>query len=268
METEDNKIVTPLPAAAISSAQDSLQTTIPSLSPSSTPVAPSINSSIRGSTTPANKQKKESFRLHVSDIRSSLRCVKGCTSRGSSLTGNISNKFRRTKSNKIEQVRRFGVVQSMQTKSLDGEQNLKTAIVFEDTHSVPEDTSDLGATEAPPRDVPIINLCDVLKESDGTSLGYLKCGNYIYDLLAQSLSYSETSTTTLSELLEANAIHPYNFPAEKRALLAVILASSFLQLQKTHWISDTWSKRDIFFTLVSIISYSSQPPSVPDPVHN
>ena len=145
----------------------------------------------------------------------------------------------------------------MQTQRIDEEQTLKYAIIFEDSVSIAEDAPKLGAVQPPSKSDLISDLCDALKkESTETSLGYLKHGDYSYDFRTQSLSHPQKSTTTtLGELLEANALYPYEFPAEKRAIVATILASSLLQLQKTHWISDTWSKRDVFFTTVGIAFY-------------
>jgi hypothetical protein len=163
-----------------------------------------------------------------------------------------SHKLRRKKSVKEKEVRRFDVVASMQTERIDEEQSLKAAILFEDSVSGVEDGSKTEAPPPPSESNPITDLCEALqKESVDASLGYLEYRDYTYDLLTHPVSHPEGSTmTTLNDLLEANARQLYEFPAEKRAIVATVIASSLLQLQRTHWISETWSKNDIFFTTV------------------
>jgi len=169
-----------------------------------------------------------------------------------------SHKIRRKPSVKGKEVRRFDVVASMQAERIDEEQNLKAAPLFQDLVA-PVDTSKTEVPPPPSESDPITDLCEALnKEFTDASLGYLDYRDYTYDFLGNPLSDAEGSTTTtLNELLEANARQPYEFPAEKRAIVATILASSLLQLQKTHWIGETWSRRDIFFTTVRILPASS-----------
>ena len=54
---------------------------------------------------------------------------------------------------------------------------------------------------------------------------------------------------TLDEILKEDAMKLHKFPPEKRANVATILASSLLQLQRTHWLKDNWTRKYIFFVM-------------------
>lgn len=61
---------------------------------------------------------------------------------------------------------------------------------------------------------------------------------------------STKGTITLKELLAASSASTPNMlklSRKERMTLAVILSSSYLQLQATPWLKDTWSKEDIVF---------------------
>lgn len=144
----------------------------------------------------------------------------------------------------------------MQSERVDEEQTLKNAtIVFEDSvssiNSLSKKIPEIQDSRPLPKPALISDLCGTLKQGNSVdSLGYLKQDLYIYDLISTPLSNPENqTTTTLRDVLEASSDE---FSPEKRAMVATIIASALLQLRKTHWMSDTWSKRDIFFTKVSI----------------
>jgi hypothetical protein len=80
-----------------------------------------------------------------------------------------------------------------------------------------------------------------------------------YEFKLHSSVSPEEENRTLAQVLEANAVQPYQFPPEKRAVVAAILASTILQLQKTSWLSARLDKNDIFFTVVrGFLSFFSQ----------
>lgn len=169
---------------------------------------------------------------------------------------NFSKKLRRKKPDRVKEVRHFEVIESLQSERIDEEKPLKHAtIVLEDSvssmNSLAKKSSEFQNSQPSSKATLISNLCASLKQGSSVdSLGYLKQDSYIYDFISTPLSNTENqSTTTLMEVLEASA---NGFSPEKRAIVATIIASALLQLQKTHWMSDTWSKRDIFFTKVSI----------------
>jgi hypothetical protein len=102
---------------------------------------------------------------------------------------------------------------------------------------------------------PISDLCQAISDHvpvAGTFLGYLpdeKKNSYEFHI--HSSVPTDGETRTLSQILEANALKPYLFPSEKRAVVAAVLASSILQLQETYWLSRL-DKKDIFFVLVRV----------------
>ncbi|KAI9764814.1 MAG: hypothetical protein M1839_005706 [Geoglossum umbratile] len=66
----------------------------------------------------------------------------------------------------------------------------------------------------------------------------------------EKLMRSTKGTTTLKELLAASPTSTPQMPKlsrKERMTLAVIISSSYLQLQATPWLKDTWSKEDIVF---------------------
>lgn len=147
----------------------------------------------------------------------------------------------------------------MQSERVDDEQALKNVtIVFEDSVSSINSLAkspEIQDSQPLPTPPPISDLCNALKQNNSVqSLGYPQQDLYIYDFISTPLSNLENrTTTTLRDVLAAS---PDEFPPEKRAIVATIIAYALLQLQKTHWISGTWSKREIFFTKVRIASES------------
>jgi hypothetical protein len=93
----------------------------------------------------------------------------------------------------------------------------------------------------------ILDLCTTIQHSKANT--YL---DHPMDIRKEYLRFSlgtkmirqKEGSISLQELLEGN---PHHFPPAKRVMVATILASSLLQLQRTQWIKDDWSKRDIFF---------------------
>jgi hypothetical protein len=94
----------------------------------------------------------------------------------------------------------------------------------------------------------IADLCHAIQQPVSVSLGYLiDQGNKHYQVFATDRSISNPERQTAMSLKELLDGDPLRFPPRKRAFVATILASSLLQLQRTHWLKDNWSKRDIFF---------------------
>lgn len=93
----------------------------------------------------------------------------------------------------------------------------------------------------------ILDLCTTIYSSTTNAhLDYLmgiKKQYFRFFLGPKSIREKESSIS-LQELLEGDSSR---FPPAKRVLVATILASSLLQLQRTQWIKDCWSKRDVFF---------------------
>jgi hypothetical protein len=92
-----------------------------------------------------------------------------------------------------------------------------------------------------------LDLCTIIQHSKvDTYLDYpMGIGKqYLRFHLGPKIARQKEGSISLQGLLEGD---PHHFPPAKRALVATILASSLLQLQRTHWIKDNWSKRDVFF---------------------
>lgn len=99
----------------------------------------------------------------------------------------------------------------------------------------------------------ITNLCATLHNYDMASanIGYLACpANRYRELrpLQQTQNPSPLSAedvVSLETLFAPPAIH--SFSLKQRYNLALVLASTLLQLQTTPWTNGRFSKRDIFF---------------------
>jgi len=94
---------------------------------------------------------------------------------------------------------------------------------------------------------PILDLCTSIHNSPSNAyLDYLLDirKRYFRFFLGPKSVREKESSISLEELLEGD---PRRFPLAKRVLVATILASSLLQLQRTQWMKDGWSKRDVFF---------------------
>lgn len=100
---------------------------------------------------------------------------------------------------------------------------------------------------------PLTNICQAInnKESHDTNLGYIEDENKSkYSFNFYSSLPPDEENKTLGQILESNAAQPYQFPPEKRVMVAAVLASSILQLQQTYWLSSRLDKHDIYFTMV------------------
>ena len=103
-----------------------------------------------------------------------------------------------------------------------------------------------------PTGILIFDLCQAIRlKPAGTPFGHLIDRGYIYhEFITKERSISNKShaqAITLNDILEKNILNPYYFPPEKRAVVATVLASSLLQLQRTYWLNDNWNNKDIFF---------------------
>ena len=124
---------------------------------------------------------------------------------------------------------------------------LETVSIREVVSSMPT-TARVDPPMQPEDSNPIPDLCHIIHQPVGSKLGYLvDQKNKRYHLFPKKRACSvpgPLNTITLKDLLEGDS---HRFPPSKRAVVAAILASSLLQLQRTHWLKDNWSKRDIFF---------------------
>ncbi|KAL1635637.1 hypothetical protein SLS56_001690 [Neofusicoccum ribis] len=102
----------------------------------------------------------------------------------------------------------------------------------------------------------IKNLCQTMQQIRSACMGV--CVGFLEDELAkQKLSIFPTSelvkgTNTpsllsLRTILSENGVGNRRFTRSDKLWVAVLLASSFLQLHQTPWINDKWSKDDIKF---------------------
>ncbi|KAJ3537898.1 hypothetical protein NM208_g6132 [Fusarium decemcellulare] len=90
-------------------------------------------------------------------------------------------------------------------------------------------------------------LCTALSTSDGSCYGFVKeedCRFYIYSLSRQVMT-SSPSFATLGQILRGDIVPQPT--RRQRYELALILASSFLQLLTSSWLPISFSKADIFF---------------------
>ncbi|PVH77822.1 hypothetical protein DL98DRAFT_656537 [Cadophora sp. DSE1049] len=98
----------------------------------------------------------------------------------------------------------------------------------------------------------IEDICHVIKDPlPRESLGYLvderKNRHELIPTSPLDMKLQQEAVITLDEVLKEDAMKLHRFPPEKRANVATILASSLLQLQRTHWLKDNWTRKDIFF---------------------
>lgn len=104
---------------------------------------------------------------------------------------------------------------------------------------------------AAPQSILIQDLCHAIQDPlPAQSLGYLvdECKNrHEFVPINPPPNPQEETVVTLDQILKEDFMKIHRFPPEKRANVATILASSLLQLQRTHWLKDNWTKRDIFF---------------------
>lgn len=114
--------------------------------------------------------------------------------------------------------------------------------------AIPAVTLITATTLADDTDVPqISSLCISLDQGDEPCCGFLPeedCRYYVYKL--SLLQMRTPSSITLDEILRGR-VQPAP-TRRQRYSLALILASSFLQLLDTPWLPATWSKSDIIFT--------------------
>jgi hypothetical protein len=119
--------------------------------------------------------------------------------------------------------------------------------IIASNHEMNDPKATKSTESTSPNQTEISDLCSTIRQS--TVNAYL---DYILDLRKKHFRFflgpkavrEKESTISLQELLEGDH---HRFPPMKRVLVATILASSLLQLQRTQWIKDDWSKRDIFF---------------------
>lgn len=98
----------------------------------------------------------------------------------------------------------------------------------------------------------IQDLCQALKQRTTAKqpLGWLldqrqSCHNFTTTRASRTFrGLPDGKFKSLKELLEGDRLE---FPDEDRHMVAAILASSLLQLQRTPWLADFWNKKDILF---------------------
>ncbi|KAH7400307.1 hypothetical protein BKA64DRAFT_599928 [Cadophora sp. MPI-SDFR-AT-0126] len=91
----------------------------------------------------------------------------------------------------------------------------------------------------------IKDLCSVIRNPsvNKSCLGYLCDGERLHDVLLTSTALETESYVSLCDTKEAIC----NLSVQRRIKLAIILASSLLQLQTTPWLMGSFDKRNIFF---------------------
>ncbi|PMD32612.1 hypothetical protein L207DRAFT_639906 [Hyaloscypha variabilis F] len=100
----------------------------------------------------------------------------------------------------------------------------------------------------------IQDLCQSLKQRTTAKqpLGWLldqrqSCHNFTTARASRTFrGLPDGKFKSLKELLEGDRLE---FPDEDRHMVAAILASSLLQLQRTPWLADFWNKKDILFLI-------------------
>ncbi|EPE34411.1 hypothetical protein GLAREA_10105 [Glarea lozoyensis ATCC 20868] len=178
----------------------------------------------------SSNKKDSSLRERVWDVRSSLK--------------NRFTKKSKTKQEKTKVMKHFAIAEHMQVQDRLDVAGVKA--IEEVTVSI---------DNPPPIPIivePLTDLCETIScrtISPNTILGCMvdeSMNSYEFQLHSRVSPAEENRT--LAQILEANAVQPYQFPPEKRAVVAAILASTILQLQKTSWLSVRLDKNDIFFT--------------------
>ncbi|KAH6717894.1 hypothetical protein BKA61DRAFT_293944 [Leptodontidium sp. MPI-SDFR-AT-0119] len=246
-----------------SSASDSAVDLASKSEVSITKVAPSLQSSSRSSVVsdPSIMNVKADKNIDKESLQVKVSGLTGLSSRFRNKfrsKRNHENLLRTTSAPAVKTIKQFTVLENMQYQNrLDEELSIKS------TKSAKFDISTVSIKSRCPEELPtkepatpqsnlIEDLCDAIQDSlPGKSLGYLvdeekNRHEFISNDLPRSTAQNG-AVITLDEVLKEDAMKLHRFPPEKRANVATILASSLLQLQRTHWLKDTWTKRDIFF---------------------
>jgi hypothetical protein len=152
----------------------------------------------------------------------------------------------KTKEDKLKVMKQFAIAEHMQVQARFDAIETET---IEVTSSV--------VSEPPPVHIiskPLIDLCQTISSHDPGADTFLGCmpdeQKNLFDFYVQPDVTFDGGTRTLGQILEDNSVHLYLFPPERRTVVAAVLASSILQLQKTYWLSSRLDKNDIFFTTV------------------
>jgi hypothetical protein len=99
--------------------------------------------------------------------------------------------------------------------------------------------------------IEITDLCSTMqtRHSIGKCIGYMKDTHNHRHSLVPSIGLSFGSGLLASVTLETllDHIHEWSFYQQRRNNVAATLASSLLQLHRTPWIDNKWSKRDVWF---------------------
>jgi len=142
---------------------------------------------------------------------------------------------------------------------LDEEQTLKSVKSPKfavSSVSIDNRTSEVSPMEEQkaPQSKLIENLCHAIRDPlPRESLGYLadqhKSRLEFIPINSPVSASQQEAVVTLDEILKEDAMKLHKFPPEKRANVATILASSLLQLQRTHWLKDNWTRKYIFFVM-------------------
>ncbi|KAH8685345.1 hypothetical protein BGZ61DRAFT_58203 [Ilyonectria robusta] len=93
---------------------------------------------------------------------------------------------------------------------------------------------------------PISNLCTALEQSEGSCCGYLSddnCRYYVYTVSRESVQV--IPSVTLDQILDGRVISQPT--RTQRYNVSLILASSFLQLLESPWMTTPFRKTDILF---------------------
>ncbi|GAP91059.1 hypothetical protein SAMD00023353_1502080 [Rosellinia necatrix] len=95
---------------------------------------------------------------------------------------------------------------------------------------------------------PIMNLCKYLREHE-TKPGYIIDDNYRYQIHpGESLTLPSNYVVTLHQVIRGQTqSSPLPFSRRQRYALALLLASSFVQLAESPWLSSHWSEDEVFF---------------------
>ncbi len=99
-------------------------------------------------------------------------------------------------------------------------------------------------------------------------LGVSPCRkNWTVDCTKETVSLEKLLTTQIMSAIPTTAEEANRLSMKERLILAVHLATSLLQLYSTPWLSNRWSKRDIFFLKTAILQHVSITGQVQRPVN-
>lgn len=127
--------------------------------------------------------------------------------------------------------------------------------LVQDATRIPK-TLSVPVPTAPQNPARLLDLCRTIRSSPASpslksAYGYIcddsspKLGRY--ELFPTNIVKEDIDTISLGTVLSECRAHKRTLPLETRLYLAVVLASSFLQLSGTGWLPEVVTHRDVFF---------------------